>query len=222
MPISQTLENFLKKEFPQNIFDDKQKTFLQRYSIDRGEGDTKPNQILKEVYLEGKNLGEKNFYRDYPHVRNAREQLRNIHDRFRALYRNKKAEEIENPPFDSDFSAFLDWWCERTEEAEKSKESNENNAQGIRRCYYCGIEEAKSKAAFEKGLVQSKKFTGTLHIDKKDPDKGYNRDNCEFACALCNNAKSDIFTEKDFEKSLAPAIKKYWNDCVLPQLEKLE
>lgn len=225
MPISQTLENFLKKEFSQEDyekFDDKQKTFLQRYSIDRGEGDTKPNQILKEVYLEGKNLGEKNFYRDYPHVRNAREQLRNIHDRFRALYRNKKAEEIENPPFDGDFTAFLDWWCERTEEAEKSKESNENNAKGIRRCYYCGIEEAKSKAAFEKGLVQSKKFTGTLHIDKKDPDKGYNRYNCEFACALCNNAKSDIFTEKDFEKSLAPAIKKYWNDCVLPQLEKLE
>lgn len=80
----------------------------------------------------------------------------------------------------------------------------------------------KSQAAFEKGLVQSKKFTGTLHIDKKDPDKGYNRYNCEFACALCNNAKSDIFTEKDFEKFIAPAIKKYWNDCVLPQLEKLE
>ena len=57
MPISQTLENFLKKEFSQEDyekFDYKQKTFLQRYSIDRGEGDTKPNQILKEVYLEGK------------------------------------------------------------------------------------------------------------------------------------------------------------------------
>lgn len=222
MPISQPLENFLKKEFPRNNFDDKQKTFLQRCSIDKGEGNTAPKQILKEVYGDAEIQTERKYYEKNPHVEEAKKELQRIYTRFRALYRNKKAEEIENPPFDSDFSAFLDWWCERTEEAEKSKESNENNAQGIRRCYYCGIEEVKSQAAFEKGLVQSKKFTGTLHIDKKDPDKGYNRDNCEFACALCNNAKSDIFTEKDFMKSIAPAIKKYWNDCILPQLEKLE
>ena len=226
MPISQTLEDFLKKEFPQNIFDDKQKTFLQRYSIDRGAGNTAPNQILKEVYTDRKNYGVGQFYTDNKHVEKAAEQLQRIHNRFKSLCdRIKKKKEFENPPFDSDFSAFLKWWCERTEEAEKSKESNENNAQGIRRCYYCGIEETKSQAAFEKGLLQSKKFTDTLHIDKKDPDKGYNCDNCdncEFACALCNNAKSDIFTEKDFEKFIAPAIKKYWNDCVLPQLEKLE
>lgn len=223
MPISQALENFLKKEFPQNIFDDKQKTFLQRYSIDKGAGNTAPNQILKEVYTDRKNYGVEQFYTDNKHVEKATEELQRIHNRFKSLCdRIKKKKEFENPPFDSDFTAFLDWWCERTEEAEKTKESNENNAQGIRRCYYCGIEEVKSQAAFEKGLVQSKKFTGTLHIDKKDPDKGYNRDNCEFACALCNNAKSDIFTEKDFEKFIAPAIKKYWNDCILPQLEKME
>lgn len=225
MPISQTLENFLKKEFSQEDyekFDDKQKTFLQRYSIDRGNGNA-ANQILKEVYTDRKNYGVEQFYTDNKHVKKAAQELQRIHERFNQLCdRIKKKKEFENPPFDSDFSAFLDWWCERTEEAEKSKESNENNAQGIRRCYYCGIEEVKSQAAFEKGLLQSKKFTGTLHIDKKDPDKGYNRDNCEFACALCNNAKSDIFTEKDFEKFIAPAIKKYWNDCILPQLEKKE
>lgn len=222
MPISQALENFLKKEFPQNIFDDKQKMFLQRYSMDKGEKNTAPKQILKEVYSDAEIQTERKYYEKNPHVEEAKKELQRIYTRFRALYRNKKAEEIENPPFGGAFTTFLDWWSERTEEAENSKESNENNVQGIRRCYYCGIEEAKSQAAFEKGLVQSKKFTGTLHIDKKDPDKGYNRDNCEFACALCNNAKSDIFTEKDFEKSLAPAIKKYWNDCVLPRLEKTE
>ena len=210
MPISQALENFLKKEFSKNIFDDKQKTFLQRYSIDRGAGNTAPNQILKEVYTDRKNYGVGQFYTDNKHVEKAAEQLQNIHDRFRALYRNKKAEEIEKRPFGGDFMAFLDWWCKKSD------------GNGIRRCYYCGIEETKSQAAFEKGLLQSKKFTGTLHIDKKDPDEGYIRDNCEFACALCNNAKSDIFTEKDFEKFIAPAIKKYWNDCILPQLEKLE
>lgn len=210
MPISQALEIFLKKEFPQNIFDDKQKAFLQRYSIDRGEGNTAPNQILKEVYTDRKNYGVGQFYTDNKHVEKAAEQLQNIHDRFRALYRNKKAEEIEKRPFGGDFSAFLGWWCKKSD------------GNGIRHCCYCGIEEVKSQAAFEKGLVQSKKFTGTLHIDKKDPDEGYNRGNCEFACALCNNAKSDIFTEKDFEKFIAPAIKKYWNDCILPQLEKLK
>ena len=218
MPISQTLEKFLKKEFSQEDyekFDDKQKTFLQRYSIDRGAGNTAPNQILKEVYTDRKNYGVGQFYTDNKHVEKAAEELQRIHNRFKSLCdRIKKKKEFEKPPFDSDFSAFLDWWCEKSD------------GNGIRHCYYCGIEEVKSLAAFEKGLVQSKKFTGTLHIDKKDPDKGYNRDNrdnnCEFACALCNNAKSDIFTEKDFEKFIAPAIKKYWNDCILPQLEKLE
>lgn len=225
MPISQALENFLKKEFPQNIFDDKQKMFLQRYSIDKGEGNTAPKQILKEVYSDAEIQTERKYYEKNPHVEEAKKELQRIYTRFRALYRNKKAEEIEKRPFGGDFAAFLGWWCERTEmpkEADKSEEIKENQAQGIRRCYYCGIDEPKSQAAFEKGLLQSKKFTGTLHIDKKDPDEGYNRDNCEFACALCNNAKSDIFTEKDFEKSLAPAIKKYWNDCVLPQLEEME
>lgn len=147
MPISQTLENFLKKEFSQEDyekFDDKQKTFLQRYSIDRGAGNTAPNQILKEVYTDRKNYGVGRFYTDNKHVEKAAEQLQNIHDRFRALYRNKKAEEIEKRPFGGDFSAFLDWWCEKSD------------GNGIRHCCYCGIEEVKSQAAFEKGLVQSK------------------------------------------------------------------
>lgn len=229
MQISQALENFLKKEFSQKDyekFDDKQKTFLQRYSIDKGEGNTAPNQILKEVYTDRKNYGVGKFYTDNKHVEKATEELQRIHNRFKSLCdRIKKKKEFENPPFDGDFAAFLDWWCKKTEKPkgnEKFEASGENKIHGIRRCYYCGIEEAKSQAAFEKGFLQSKKFTGTLHIDKKDPDKGYNRDNCEFACALCNNAKSDIFSEKDFEESIAPAIKKYWNDCVLPQLEKKE
>lgn len=214
MQISQALENFLKKEFSQKDyekFDDKQKTFLQRYSIDKGEGNTAPNQILKEVYTDRKNYGVGKFYTDNKHVEKATEELQRIHNRFKSLCdRIKKKKEFENPPFDGDFTAFLDWWCEKSD------------GNGIRHCCYCGIEETKSQAAFEKGLLQSKKFTGTLHIDKKDPDEGYNRGNCEFACALCNNAKSDIFSEKDFEESIAPAIKKYWNDCVLPQLEKKE
>lgn len=85
-------------------------------------------------------------------------------------------------------------------------------------CYYCGTTEKVLKELFPKQdkdkqqitdktqsakthKIESKKksFTGTLHIDKKDPNKGYNADNCVFACALCNNAKSDMINAENFK-----------------------
>lgn len=92
------------------------------------------------------------------------------------------------------------WWCEKTPE------------NGIRHCCYCGIDENTLKDAFKNGLVISKKpsFSGELQIERKDPDGDYCDNNCEFACVICNNAKSDMISAEDFTKFFVPGIKEYW------------
>lgn len=43
-------------------------------------------------------------------------------------------------------------------------------------------------------------------IDRKDPVRGYEENNYAFVCYYCNNAKSDVFTESEFRKTVGPAI----------------
>ena len=102
--------------------------------------------------------------------------------------------------FNGSFEAFLAWWCEKTSE------------NGIRRCCYCGIDENTLKDTFENGVVISKKpsFSGELQIERKDPNGDYCHDNCEFACVICNNAKSDMISAEDFTTYFVPGIKEYW------------
>ena len=39
----------------------------------------------------------------------------------------------------------------------------------------------------------------SFEIDKKKPQGNYNPQNCVLACYPCNNAKSDVFTDKNFK-----------------------
>lgn len=48
-----------------------------------------------------------------------------------------------------------------------------------------------------------------LELDRKDNDKGYTIENCVLACAICNNAKSNKFTDKEFIE-VGKVIKKIW------------
>ncbi|BAM13136.1 hypothetical protein HCN_1982 [Helicobacter cinaedi PAGU611] len=101
-----------------------------------------------------------------------------------------------------EFKEFYEWYNEQ----EKS-------------CYYCGTTEEVLKELFPKKdednqqntdktqnvkthKIESKKpsFTGTLHIDRLNPNLGYEPNNCVFACALCNNAKSDMINAENFKK----------------------
>jgi len=49
-----------------------------------------------------------------------------------------------------------------------------------------------------------------LQIERKDPDGDYCADNCEFACVICNNAKSDMISADDFTTYFVSGIKEYW------------
>jgi len=56
-------------------------------------------------------------------------------------------------------------------------------------------------------IQSSKRGRGlSWEIDRKDPAKSYEENNYEFVCYYCNNAKSDVFTEKEFRKNIGPAI----------------
>ncbi|GAI46195.1 unnamed protein product [marine sediment metagenome] len=46
-------------------------------------------------------------------------------------------------------------------------------------------------------------------MDRRDNEKGYTLENCVLSCSICNNAKSDKFTDEEF-KEVGKAIKQIW------------
>ena len=126
--------------------------------------------------------------------------IREIKDRF-----NKKA--IQNG-FGS-FSNFYDWYMNQLNIQQNS-------------CYYCQSSKEQLEKAFrskgESKAEQKKKplystkaaFSSSFQIDKKNPNKGYNKENCVLACAFCNNAKSDMVKNAElFKKFLGPCISSF-------------
>jgi len=77
-----------------------------------------------------------------------------------------------------------------------------------RECYYCGIKEEdfiRIWGKFYGGKTRGRK----LEVDRKDNGKGYSLENCVLSCSICNNAKSDKFTEEEF-KRVGKSIKQIW------------
>ena len=183
------VEKYLKKKYPDAQFSDTDLDFLVRYSVKK---EPSANTVLKSIGADIQT--EQAYYDAHPSVKIAKEDLQYIYGRFTQKQKNYKN------AFNGSFEAFLAWWCEKTPE------------NGIRRCCYCGIDENTLKNAFEKGVISSKKtsFSGELQIERMDPDGDYCDDNCEFACVICNNAKSDMISTEEFKEFFVPGIKKYW------------
>lgn len=82
--------------------------------------------------------------------------------------------------------------------------------QTSRKCCYCGCNEEELKAFYMANESKRKRTRGrSLEIERKE-DEPYSERNCELACYWCNNAKSDVFTVKEFEpigKAIGRAIK---------------
>lgn len=180
------LEKLLKRKFSDDTFTSENKKFLVLYSVLK-KSDS-PNTILYKIEA---NIGEQAYYNKYPQVKRANEEIRTIHKRFDSLCKR------DSNAFKG-FMGFFEWWCDKMDE------------QGEHYCYYCGVKESDSNAAFKSKKIQSKKFTGGLQIERKDSNGKYNYSNCEFACVLCNNAKSDMITENDFKEYFSDATKAFW------------
>lgn len=183
------IRQYLKRKYPHAQFSDIDLYFLVRYSVKK---EPSANTILKSIGADVQT--EQAYYAAHPAVKVAKDDLQYIYGRF-----SQKQKDYKNA-FNGSFETFLAWWCEKTPE------------NGIRHCCYCGIDENTLKDAFKNGLVISKKrsFSGELQIERKDPNRDYCHDNCEFACVICNNAKSDMITEEKFKDFFVPGIKKYW------------
>ena len=181
------VRQYLEKKYPDAQFSDIDLDFLVRYSVRK---EPSANTILKSIGADIQT--EQAYYNAHPAVKAAKDDLQYIYGRF-----TQKQKDYKNA-FNGSFEVFLAWWCEKTPE------------NGIRRCCYCGIDENTLKDTFENGLVISKKpsFSGELQIERKNPNGNYC--NCEFACVICNNAKSDMISAENFTKFFVPGIKEYW------------
>ena len=198
------VEKYLKKKYPDTQFTDEDLKFLARYSVKKEGCESK---ILKDLGLICGKETVQSYYDADSHktVKEAKDCIQAIYERFSTKRNGQKEKENPVNVFDNDFESFFAWWCDKTPE------------DGIRKCYYCKIDEDTVRAAFakdEKGkcVISSKKpsFSGELQIERKDPDGDYCDDNCEFACVICNNAKSDMISAKEFKEFFVPGIKEYW------------
>jgi len=46
-------------------------------------------------------------------------------------------------------------------------------------------------------------------VDRRGNQKDYTLENCVLACSICNNAKSDKFTDEEFKK-VGKSVKQIW------------
>ena len=191
------VEKYLKKKYPDAQFRDEDLEFLARFSVKK---EPKESEILKELGLISGKEKMQDYYTEHGSVKTAKECIQAIYERFNTKRNSQKEKEHPVDVFGDDFEAFFAWWCDKTPE------------DGIRRCCYCEVDEKALKDAFDLKIISSKKrsFSGELQIERKDPDGDYCADNCEFACVICNNAKSDMISVDDFTTYFVPGIKKYW------------
>ncbi len=92
----------------------------------------------------------------------------------------------------------------------KEREIKEKEQNG--KCFYCGLKgdvrknykqqlKEIGKTYFKERVEEGEKKGGRgkcLELERKKPKDPYSEDNCVFACYPCNNAKSDVFTDKEF------------------------
>jgi len=124
------------------------------------------------------------------------DELRERFKKFNDLYTNYFNEDRRT--MFQDYNGFMDWY-------EKQKDC----------CHYCEITKTElSKIVERRGgnltlNGKTKRSKGTLEIEKLEPNKGYTFLNTVLACPFCNNAKSNLISEKDWKCYFKPVMKKY-------------
>ena len=210
MDTKERVKQYLKKtmkNYSDDKFSEKDLEFLARYSVKKEGCESK---ILKELGLISGTDTVQSYYADkHETVEKAKKCIQAIYERFSTKRNAQKKKENPVDVFGDDFEAFFDWWCEKTPEG------------GKRKCCYCEVEEDTVRDAFDLKIISSKKrsFSGELQIERKDPNGAYIAKNCDFACVICNNAKSDMISEGAFRDFFVTGITDYW-DHIKEEIEK--
>ena len=150
------VEKYLKKKYPDAQFRDEDLEFLARFSVKK---EPKESEILKELGLISGKGTVQGYYADHESVKNAKDCIQAIYERFSTKRNGQKEKEHPVDVFGDDFEAFFAWWCEKTPE------------DGIRRCYYCEVDEKALKDAFDLKIISSKKrsFSENCKLSEKIP-----------------------------------------------------
>jgi len=92
-------------------------------------------------------------------------------------------------------------------------------------CCYCGVKEKHLPVYFNQDNEQYKnarqrgQYLEIERIVTAPKEKNvYSKENCALACYVCNNAKSDFISPKDF-KDIARGINKFWQKRINKDVE---
>lgn len=83
-----------------------------------------------------------------------------------------------------------------------------------RACEWCKITKNEIIELIEAGQINTKRLSTRgrdMEVDRREPNKGYEEGNLALCCYWCNNAKTDEFSEEEFEpigKSIGAAFRK--------------
>ena len=158
---------------------------------------------------------EAQIIKSSPEYKALKESIGKLKSIYGGIERRCKKDNIENGF--NDFVNFYEWHQEQPQE--------QVNGKAEKICRYCGTTESNLKKLFKekddktekkKKPLYSKKrsFTATLQVDRKNPDEGYNGDNCVLACALCNNAKSDMINYENFKTYFKKSMQSFIKDLL--------
>lgn len=75
-------------------------------------------------------------------------------------------------------------------------ENQEKEQEGL--CHYCRLPGDTCK--YYKRHFREARRGLSLEVDRRDATGQYSPENCVLACYPCNNAKSDVFSYKEFKK----------------------
>jgi hypothetical protein len=93
---------------------------------------------------------------------------------------------------------FATWWLERFVEQDGC-------------CAYCKTSIFQIRWLIDQGAIRTRKVGGNgyrgynLELDRKNPDRGYSRQNCVLICYYCNNDKSYIYPADQYEQLFGAA-----------------
>ena len=177
-------ERYLELYSFQKINDMKKVAKKKNISIDKA----------KEMYTSYTDYLAEELFVNVETIKKLNQKLHKKISKIQKIY--ERFDENRQVGFDKNFNKFYNWYI--------TQKKKQNNC-----CYYCKISENGLKELFDKGILKSKKFTATFHIERLDSEKNYIADNMVFACSLCNNAKSDMISENDFKDYFANPMYQY-------------
>ena len=124
--------------------------------------------------------------------------IKKVRGIFNRKTKDKKIIKEKSWKFDS-FQSFYNWYKKEYEEGKGC-------------CSYCGISEEVVRELVIQEILKSARFPKngkpargrsrglSLEVDRKKPENGYESGNCALCCYFCNNDKSDVFTDVEYQE----------------------